>query len=139
MRLRIVYWSWAIFIVFFMGSVAGTKKVRSHLNLNLGHVLNFGFGPPIDSASPVSLFNFGNATRHGSDLYEAGANMIGRRNEPRLVEGQTEKKSIDRPYARWSDDIKGVAGNWLVEGIYREKWAETGEAFTQKGLHSDSF
>ncbi|GBP12471.1 hypothetical protein EVAR_75874_1 [Eumeta japonica] len=53
--------------------------------------------------------------------------------------GPDGKRSIGRPYARWSDDIKGVAGNWLEEGNNREKWAEMEEAFTQKGLHSDSF
>ncbi|GBO99449.1 hypothetical protein EVAR_69700_1 [Eumeta japonica] len=50
--------------------------------------------------------------------------------------GPDRKKSIGRPYARWPDNIKGVTGKWLEEGNNREKWTETEEAFTQKGLHS---
>ncbi|GBP23907.1 hypothetical protein EVAR_86284_1 [Eumeta japonica] len=41
--------------------------------------------------------------------------------------GPDGKRSISRPYARWSDDIKSVAGNWLEEGNNREKWAEMEE------------
>lgn len=43
------------------------------------------------------------------------------------------KRSVGRPQARWSDDLRKTAGrSWMREAIDRTKWREIGEAYVQQ-------
>ncbi|GBP44044.1 hypothetical protein EVAR_85198_1 [Eumeta japonica] len=65
--------------------------------------------------------NVTDALTHALKLKWKWAGHIARMSEDRRTKRTTSwrgpdgKRSIGRPYARWSDDIKGVAGNWKRE------------------------
>lgn len=43
------------------------------------------------------------------------------------------KRSVGRPQARWSDDLRRTAGrNWMREAENRPKWRAIGEAYVQQ-------
>ncbi|GBP03870.1 hypothetical protein EVAR_2552_1 [Eumeta japonica] len=59
--------------------------------------------------------------------WKTWAGHIARMSDDRLTKRTTSwrgpdgKRSIGRPCARWSDDVMGVAGNWLEERNNKEK------------------
>ncbi|KAJ2938174.1 hypothetical protein O0L34_g18514 [Tuta absoluta] len=53
--------------------------------------------------------------------------------------GPAGKRSVGRPYKRWSDDIAQAAGKkWPEIAKDRQKWQDLEEAFTQIGIQEEA-
>jgi hypothetical protein len=49
------------------------------------------------------------------------------------VETRLGKRSVGRPQARWSDDLRRTAGrSWMGVAEDRARWQEIGEAYVQQ-------
>jgi hypothetical protein len=45
------------------------------------------------------------------------------------------KRSVGRPQARWSDDLRRTAGrSWMLVAENRARWREIGEAYVQQWI-----